>query len=246
MEAKKVEALLALARDQLGIKESPPDSNRVLYNTWYYGQEVSGGAYPWCMAFVQWVFHQTGVPLPARTASCSALMRAAQKKGAWVTEDFRPGDVVVYDFSGKKGAPVHCGIVERVAKTGVTAIEGNTSAGNDANGGQVQRRERASRMVVGAVRPVFEEKEDEEITQEEFNQRFCTAMEAYRQTLRDNDSSAYSKEAREFFIEKGIVQGGGTLPDGSPNFMWEDLMTREQALTMAYRILQMLGKAQGE
>ena len=178
MEAKKVEALLALARDQLGIKESPPDSNRVLYNTWYYGQEVSGGAYPWCMAFVQWVFHQTGVPLPARTASCSALMRAAQKKGAWVTEDFRPGDVVVYDFSGKKGAPVHCGIVERVAKTGVTAIEGNTSAGNDANGGQVQRRERASRMVVGAVRPVFEEKEDEEMTQEEFNQRFCTAMEA--------------------------------------------------------------------
>ena len=210
MEAKKVEALLALARDQLGIKENPPDSNRVLYNTWYYGQEVSGGAYPWCMAFVQWVFHQTGVPLPARTASCSALMRAAQKKGAWVTEDFRPGDVVVYDFSGKKGAPVHCGIVERVAKTGVTAIEGNTSAGNDANGGQVQRRERASRMVVGAVRPVFEEKEDEEMTQEEFNQRFCTAMEAYRQTLRDNDSSAYSKEAREFFIEKGIVQGGGT------------------------------------
>lgn len=84
------------------------------------------------------------------------------------------------------------------------------------------------------------------MTQEEFNQRFCTAMEAYRQTLRDNDSSAYSKEAREFFIEKGIVQGGGTLPDGSPNFMWEDLMTREQALTMAYRILQMLGKAQGE
>ena len=30
MEAKKVEALLALARDQLGIKENPPDSNRVL------------------------------------------------------------------------------------------------------------------------------------------------------------------------------------------------------------------------
>ena len=34
MEAKKVEALLALARDQLGIKENPPDSHRVLYATW--------------------------------------------------------------------------------------------------------------------------------------------------------------------------------------------------------------------
>lgn len=235
--------LLAIARDQLGVKESPPESNRVLYNTWYYGREVSGPAYPWCAVFIQWVFHQAGVPLPARTASCSALMWAAQEKGAWVTEGFRPGDVVVYDFTGKKAIPTHCGIVERAAKTGITAIEGNTSAGSDADGGQVQRRERANRVVVGAVRPVFEEKEEEEMTQEEFNQRFRAAMDAYRQTLRDNDSSAYSREAREFFTEKGVVQGGGELPDGSPNFMWEDLMTREQALAMAYRILQMLGKA---
>lgn len=240
---KTVDRLLAIARDQLGVKESPPDSNRVLYNTWYYGHEVSGPAYPWCAVFIQWVFHQAGVSLPARTASCSALMWAAQEKGAWVTEGFRPGDVVVYDFTGKKAIPTHCGIVERAAKTGVTAIEGNTGAGSDADGGQVQRRERANRVIVGAVRPVFQEKEDEEMTQEEFNQRFRAAMTAYRQTLQDNDSSAYSKEAREFFAEKGVIQGSGTLPDGSPNFMWEDLMTREQALTVAYRILQMLGKA---
>ena len=192
------------------------------------------------MAFVQWCFAQAGRPLPFRTASCSALLGwYRQNRPECVVGDPQPGDIIIYTFS-------HTGIVESVQGGVITAIEGNTSAGNDANGGQVQRRERASRMVVGAVRPVFEEKEDEEMTQEEFNQRFCTAMEAYRQTLRDNDSSAYSKEAREFFIEKGIVQGGGTLPDGSPNFMWEDLMTREQALTMAYRILQMLGKAQGE
>ena len=104
------EHILNIARKELGVKESPANSNRTKYGKWY---GLDG--FPWCMMFVQWVFHQTGVPLPARTASCSALMRAAQKKGAWVTEDFRPGDVVVYDFSGKKGAPVHCGIVERVA-----------------------------------------------------------------------------------------------------------------------------------
>ena len=26
------------------------------YNTAFYGREVSGRAYPWCMAFIWWVF----------------------------------------------------------------------------------------------------------------------------------------------------------------------------------------------
>ena len=73
-----VSELLELARRQIGVKECPPNSNNVRYNTWYYGREVSGGAYPWCMVFVQWVFDQADVKLPVRTASCGALMRAAK------------------------------------------------------------------------------------------------------------------------------------------------------------------------
>ena len=78
MTAEKV---LAIAKAELGVKESPPNSNNVKYNTWYYGKPVSGNAYPWCMAFVQWVFTQAGVPLPLKTASCGALMNAAKKTG---------------------------------------------------------------------------------------------------------------------------------------------------------------------
>jgi len=59
-----VNELLAVARKQLGICECPPDSNNVRYNTWYYGREVMGSGYPWCMVFVQWCFAQTGVALP--------------------------------------------------------------------------------------------------------------------------------------------------------------------------------------
>ena len=140
-----------LAATQVGISESPPNSNNVRYNTWYYGREVSGGSYPWCMVFVQWVFAQLGVALPQRTASCGALMRAAQMSGQWVTEDYRPGDVVIYDFPGG-AATDHCGIVESVAGSGVVAIEGNTGSGSDADGGQVQRRSRAWSVIVGAVR----------------------------------------------------------------------------------------------
>lgn len=154
MTADKV---LAIARGELGTKESPANSNRVKYNTWYYGREVSGSAYPWCMAFVQWCFAQAGIPLPLRTASCGALMSAARKAGQWVTKDYRPGDVAIYDFPGG-AATDHTGIIEKVTLTGVTAIEGNTSqAGSQSNGGMVCRKTRPYSLIVGVVRPKFEE-----------------------------------------------------------------------------------------
>ena len=157
-----------LAATQVGISESPPNSNNVRYNTWYYGREVSGGSYPWCMVFVQWVFAQLGVALPQRTASCGALMRAAQMSGQWVTADYRPGDVVIYDFPGG-AATDHCGIVESATDSGVVAIEGNTGSGSDADGGQVQRRSRAFSVIVGAVRARDLMEEVTEEMEERFN-----------------------------------------------------------------------------
>lgn len=156
-----VSELLEIARRQIGVKECPPSSNNVRYNTWYYGREVSGAAYPWCMVFVQWVFDQAKVKLPTRTASCGALMRAAQSAGCWVTGDYRPGDVVIYDFPGG-AATDHCGIVESVDGTYISAIEGNTSSTSDADGGAVERRARKFAQIVGAVRPSYD-KEVEEV-----------------------------------------------------------------------------------
>ena len=49
--------VLRVACGELGIKEQPANSNRVKYNAWYYGKDVSGSSYPWCMAFVQWCYH---------------------------------------------------------------------------------------------------------------------------------------------------------------------------------------------
>lgn len=155
--------LLTIARKQLGICESPPGSNNVRYNTWYYGREVMGSAYPWCMAFVQWVFAQAGVKLPVRTASCGALMNAAKAAGCWVTAGFKPGDVVIYDFHGG-AATDHCGIVEtELPDYGVQAVEGNTShSGSQSNGGMVCRKNRPGKYIVGAVRPVFDKEKEED------------------------------------------------------------------------------------
>lgn len=144
--------VLDTARKELGVREDPPESNRVKYNDWYYGRAVMGSAYPWCMAFVQWCFAQSGRPLPCKTASCSALLTWYRKnKPECIVKDPRPGDIIIYTFS-------HTGIVESVSGGTITAIEGNTSAGNDANGGQVQRRTRGLSLVKAYIRP-FEEEE---------------------------------------------------------------------------------------
>ena len=71
----RVKQILAVAQAELGVAESPANSNNVKYNTWFYGKAVSGAAYPWGMAFVQWGFNQAGMQLQYLTASCSALLR---------------------------------------------------------------------------------------------------------------------------------------------------------------------------
>ena len=153
---RAAEELLAIAVGELGTRESPAGSNKVKYASWY---GLNGQ--PWCVMFVMWCFAQAGVSLPARTASCGALMRAAKAAGMWVTSNYKPGDVVIYDFPGGAGTD-HCGIVESATAAAVTAIEGNTAVGNDSDGGAVMRRTRPLSQVVGAVRPVFEEETEED------------------------------------------------------------------------------------
>ncbi len=185
--------LLTIARKQLGICENPPSSNNVRYNTWYYGREVMGSAYPWCMVFVQWVFAQAGVKLPVRTASCGALMNAAKAAGCWVTAGFKPGDVVIYDFPGG-AATDHCGIVEtELPDYGVQAVEGNTSqSGSQSNGGMVCRKNRPGKYIVGAVRPVFDKEKEED------------DMVIYK-TL--NDVPSFYKPAVQKVMDKGALKG---------------------------------------
>ena len=189
----KASELLAIARKQLGVREAPPGSNNVRYNTWYYGREVNGNSFPWCMVFVQWVFDQAGVKLPVRTASCGRMMDDAKKSGNWVTKDFMPGDVLIFDFPG--GAKTdHCGILESIQSGKLITIEGNTGSTSDADGGQVQQREREYKNVVGAVRPVYESEE-------------CEDMERYNTVQECPD---WARATIQKLVDKKILSGDGT------------------------------------
>lgn len=111
--------VLKTARQELGTYED--GENRVKYNAWYYGRDVSGADYAWCMVFVQWVFNAVGSPLTHRTASCANMLDWwKQNNASKVFATPEEGDIVIY--SG------HTGIVERVYSNGdFDAIEGNYS-----------------------------------------------------------------------------------------------------------------------
>ncbi|MDD2300921.1 MAG: peptidoglycan recognition family protein [Fermentimonas sp.] len=74
-------------------------------------------------------------------------------------------------------------------------------------------------------------------------ERFKELWFELRKELRDNDSASWSEEARTWATEIGLIAGGGTGDDGNPNYMWEDLLTREQFVTVLYRFAQLMGKA---
>jgi dsDNA-binding SOS-regulon protein len=69
---------------------------------------------------------------------------------------------------------------------------------------------------------------------------FKDNMSTYRKTLQDNDSANWSADSRKWGIDTGLIQGGSSLSDGSPNYMWEDFITREQMTTFMYRFAQNL------
>ena len=153
---KTHDAVLAIAEWQVGVIESPFGSNQVKYNTDYYGRTVSGASYPWCMTFAWWVFREAGVSL-YKTASCTAFVNRYRVYAPRqiVTSGFRPGDIVFFDFSGSRKKTEHVGIVAGVVGSTILTIEGNTGAGNDANGGAVMKRRRNVGLITVGVRPGY-------------------------------------------------------------------------------------------
>lgn len=217
-------SLIDIAVAELGTKESPPNSNKVKYNTWYYGREVSGKSYPWCMVFVQWCCEQAGICPPIKTASCGTLLNAARAAGEAVYSDYQPGDIVIYDFD-RDGTTDHCGIVESASGATVVAIEGNTAVGNDSDGGEVMRRKRNLYQICGAWRPKVMSYE-----------KFLEYMAQYMTELAAKDAANWGDEweaARKWAEDIGIIKG-----DQNGNKQYQAYTTRQALVLMLYRLVK--------
>ena len=223
-----VKQFITTAYSDLGYKESPYGSNKTKFGEW-----IGLQGQPWCMSAIQYWAYKAGVQLPARTGSCTVLKDAAIKAGQWVTGGYKQGDIIIYQW---KNGMRHCGVLFETFGNTIKTIEGNTGIGNDSNGGEVMLRNRTTEFVLGAVRPTFEQ----EVVNVDYEQ-FMKLLNEYRSELRDNDSNAYSEEARNWATSTGLIQGNGTTPDGQPNYMWADFITREQFITVLYRFAKKLG-----
>ncbi len=220
--------LLALARAEIGVKESPAGSNRVKYNTAYYGREISGLEYSWCAVFLWWLFQQAGAPElyygGKKTAYVPALLALAKKQGE-TADTPQPGDLVCFDFNDNRTAD-HIGICESYDGAYVTTIDGNTGVGNEANGGAVMRRRRHKRYVVGVIRPKYEE-EQEEMNQQQFNEM----MAAYLKEQVEKEPSQWSAQARQWAEGNGVIAG-----DEQGRKQYKKFCTREELIQILYNL----------
>lgn len=144
------ESALARSIRQIGTKESPSMSNRTKYGSWY-GMDGS----PWCAMFTTWCYEfgasDIGKDSPTFAkgktyAYVPYIVSDARnnKNGLVVTKDPVPGDVICFDWYGD-GVFDHVGLFEtwsNRSEGAFNSIEGNTSIGNDSNGGEVMRRDR--------------------------------------------------------------------------------------------------------
>lgn len=209
----EVKTILDKARSYIGIKESPANSNNVIFNTRYYGKSVSGSAYPWCVAFQWCLFQDVGASDifygGNKVASCTVLKNYHKARGQEI-KDFSkliPGDLVFFNFSANKvtnsSTTEHIGICEEVSGNYVTTIDGNTGTTNEANGGAVMRRKRHKKYFVTAIRPKY--LEVEEMTQDEFNKMFSVAMDKYIAEQAKKPLADWAKESWGQITKMGIM-----------------------------------------
>lgn len=209
------EQILAIAAREIGYHEGA--GQRTKYGEWsgYNGQ-------PWCMSFVQWVYHQAGADLPHMTASCGILLRwYQQNQPECIVKDPVPGCIVIFDWPGTAYTTDHTGLFVSQTGTQITSIDGNTSGGNDSNGGWVQQRARA----ISYANPIYivpkelnnEKEEDEDM------KRFNTMEEI-------SQEAPWAVETVEKLIKAGGIRGSGQ----------KDIQGRPADMDLSLDMLRML------
>lgn len=193
-----LESVIRTAELEVGKTEFPAGSNNVLYNTIYYGREVSGDKYPWCVTFLWWVFSEAGESKAffngGKTASCTRLMELYKAEGRWFTDgNYQRGDIPIMTFN-KKREVQHCGLIlGKATGGGWLTVEGNTSPGMEGSqdrGGSVALKTRHDVNILGCCRPNY----------------------AAEPEVVDDWSHHHAAEAIRWGIEMGLLHG---YPDGT-------------------------------
>lgn len=141
---------LDIAVSQLGVEESPRNSN--------WGPKIkdylaAGGCFapaPWCVAFLVWCFRHAESKACPLTASSTFLLNWGRERGKLVKQP-QPGDVFLLLRPDKKNA-FHAGFVRSVGKLTFATVEGNSNSTGSSEGYAVVSRTRSRLGRVAFVR----------------------------------------------------------------------------------------------
>ena len=137
--AKSTKQLLAIAKTQIGVRESTGNNDGKEVEK-YLAYTGSKKGEPWCAAFVSWVFGQAGFKQP-RTAWSPSLFPKSKLLAA-------PKPAVVFGiYFPEKGRIAHVGLVEQQAANWIYTIEGNTNLAGSREGDGVYRKLRHIRTI---------------------------------------------------------------------------------------------------
>ena len=209
------QAVIDIAKKDLGYTESPANSNKTKYGEWYGVNGV-----PWCVQALAYWFDQAGERMAffggGKTASCSILLRWYKEQGLTVpVEDVRVGDIVLLNFNGK-GTADHCGLVveARGRNAYLQTIEGNTTPGigmegSQDNGGCVAEKFRSYSQIVAVCRPQYQPEPE----------------------VVDDITGHWAEADIRRCVERGLMQG---YPDGS--FQPDKPVTRAELAAVLRRL----------
>ncbi len=165
--------VVKIARSQIGVKESPRNSNRQKYGKAYGMNGVF-----WCAQFVWWCYWMADGKKNLTVAKASSAdtiqdLTVRNYGGTYVmkktkssatrqayTKKAQPGDIVSFDFGAMDAWRDHVGLVDHVEGDYIYCIEGNTTpdgqSGSQSNGGMVALKKRHYKAICCAVRPRYD------------------------------------------------------------------------------------------
>ena len=118
-----VDCLIETARAQVGTARRPV--NNVKYNTSYYGAEVSGKQFKWCVVFIWWCMQKSKIPMSIfpKAYNVFAVRDWYKDRHRFLGASTMPkkGDLVIFKYS-------HIGlVVQLLPDDKFLTIEGNKS-----------------------------------------------------------------------------------------------------------------------
>ena len=156
---KEDDRIMEMAGSYQGYLAKPTGSNNVIFNTDYYGHEVSGALYPWCAVFIWDIFRMCQLSHlfynGKRTNSCKDILKWGKKENLIVpSEKGEYGDIVILNIGNERYS--HVGFVYENNNDGtLITYEGNTSPEPDSPERGVFKKIRTLEEVEAVIRPRY-------------------------------------------------------------------------------------------